>query len=189
MNVTVLRNPLSREKWVSRITTAWQKQVTDIFEVGTLLEAAKAELKHGEWLIMVKDELPFNRQTAFKLIKIAACDHLRGDDVSHAKHLPAHWDTLYHLASLTEEQFDHGIKTGVINPKMQRKDVKALRGDDKKTEVVKPSKAKDFDELCGDFALDIDRTAKNLPKEQRHEFLILLRGIVDSLLQKEPSNG
>jgi hypothetical protein len=35
--------------------------------------------------------------------------------------------TLAALTKLTEEQYKRGIETGVINPKMQRKDVKALR--------------------------------------------------------------
>jgi hypothetical protein len=43
--------------------------------------------------------------------------------------LPAHWGTLFELTTLTKEQFEGGIERGVINAKMQRKHVKALRGD------------------------------------------------------------
>jgi hypothetical protein len=127
-------NALSHEKWAKRITDAWQKQVSSIFEVGSLLEAAKAELKHGEWIAMIKGDLPFGRSTANKLMKIAACDHLR--NAEHVPHLPAHWGTLFELTTLTKEQFEGGIEGGVINAKMQRKAVKALRGDAPK--LVKP---------------------------------------------------
>src|SRR3974390_2443080 len=72
-----------------------------------LLEAAKAELKHGEWKIMVKDELPFSRETAHRLIVVAQDQKLR--NVAHAQHLPAHWFTLYELTKLTDEQFDAAI--------------------------------------------------------------------------------
>lgn len=75
---------------------------------------------------MVKNDLPFNRQTAFKLQKIASDDRLR--DVSPGK-LPAHWTMLYGLTTLTREQFDNGIATGAINARMQRRDIKALCGD------------------------------------------------------------
>jgi len=126
-NVHTLPNQLPREKWAKRIAAAWQKQVPSIFEVGALLESAKAELKHGEWIALVKSELPFGRNTAQKLMKIATCDYLR--DGEHVHHLPANWGTLYQLTTLTEKQFDLGIKSGAIHPKMQRKDVKAMRGD------------------------------------------------------------
>jgi len=52
MNMAVLKNQMPREKWANRIAAAWQKQVPSIFEVGGLLEAAKAELKRGEWITM-----------------------------------------------------------------------------------------------------------------------------------------
>jgi hypothetical protein len=76
---------------------------------------------------MIKSDLPFSRSTTNKLMKIAACDHLR--NAEHVPHLPAHWGTLFELTTLTKEQFDRGIESGVINTKMQRKHVKALRGD------------------------------------------------------------
>jgi hypothetical protein len=116
-----------RSSWARQITEAWQKQIPGIFEVGDLLVRAQAELRHGEWTAMVKNDLPFNRQTAFKLQKIANDARLR--HVSHGKHLPAHWATLYELTTLTPAQFNAGISSSAINARMQRKDVKELRGD------------------------------------------------------------
>jgi ribosomal silencing factor RsfS len=119
-------NLLTGGQWAKRITEAWQKQVPSIFEVASLLESAEAELRKRDWTAMVRNDLPFGQSTASKLVKIARCDHLRNSD--HGPNLPACWRTLYELATLTAEQFEHGIKTGAINPKLQRKDVKALRG-------------------------------------------------------------
>jgi hypothetical protein len=121
-------NSLSRVQWANVITASWQGQVASIFETGEYLQRAQGELRHGEWIAMIENDLPFSRQTANKLMKVTVCDHLRND--AHVRHLPAHWGTLYELTTLTEEQFEGGIKTGAINPKMLRKDVKALRGDD-----------------------------------------------------------
>jgi len=120
-------NVLPRQKWAERIGDAWQKQVSSIFETASLLETAKAELRRGDFMRMVKGDLPFSQSTANKLMKIAACDHLRNSE--HAPNLPAHWMTLHDLTLLTEEQFERGITSGAINSKMQRKDIKALRGD------------------------------------------------------------
>ena len=123
-------NVMSRGKWAKRITEAWQKQLPSIFEVASLLESAKSELRHGDWAKMIKADLPFSQSTANKLMKIAACGHLRNSD--HGPNLPACWRTLYELTTVTAEQFEHGITTGSINSKMQRKDVRALRGDGQK---------------------------------------------------------
>jgi hypothetical protein len=129
------RNALSRSKWAERISAAWQTQVSSIFEVGTLLESARAELRRDEFSKLVKNDLPFSRSTATKLIAIAACDHVR--NAAHGPHLPAHWRTLFELTLLTPAQFEHGISTATINPKMQRKDIAPLRGGEQKL-AMKP---------------------------------------------------
>src|SRR5262249_13166188 len=99
-SIQAIPNIRSRSKWAARIADAWQKQITSIFETGSLLESAKAELRHGEFVNMIKVDLPFGRSTVNKLMKIAACDQLR--NAEHAPHLPAHWMTLYDLTLLTE---------------------------------------------------------------------------------------
>jgi hypothetical protein len=117
----------SRRDWARQITEAWQQQVASIFEVGDMLVQAQAELRHGEWTAMVKNDLPFNRQTAFKLQKIASNQQLR--NVSPGK-LPAHWTLLYGLATLDADQFEAGISSGAINAGMARKDIRELRGEE-----------------------------------------------------------
>jgi hypothetical protein len=166
-------NSLSREKWRTRITDAWNKQIIDIFEVGVLLEAAKEELVQGEWGEMVKDELPFNRITAFKLIAVSRDEKLR--DVSPGKHLPANWTILYDLTTLTAEQFDAAIESGAIHPKMKRSDVAVLRGiEPKKKEPsaaarpsvidTRPSTLDGWWEL---FSVELTRAVNILPKAER----------------------
>jgi hypothetical protein len=92
-----------------------------------MLDSAKEELRKADWRAMVDDDLPFGKRTADRLMSIATDDRLRSE--THASHLPACWMTLYELHRLTDEQFELGIRTGAIYPKMQRKNVKALRGD------------------------------------------------------------
>ena len=66
------------------------------------------------------------RTTAFKLVAIASNKIL--SNVSHVKHLPPSWRTLYELAVVANKGFDleAGIESGAIHPKMERKDVRAL---------------------------------------------------------------
>jgi N6-adenosine-specific RNA methylase IME4 len=45
--------------------------------------------------------------------------------VSHAIHLPPAWETLYALTRLSAERFQELFQSGVINPGMMRKDIKA----------------------------------------------------------------
>jgi hypothetical protein len=117
-------NARDRAEFSKLINAAWQEQVESIIEVGILLETAKAELPHGEYQAMIKDDLPFGTSTARRLKTIADHDLIR----AHGHVIPANWRTLYELTKLTTEQFEAGIKSGAINPKIQRKDAMALRG-------------------------------------------------------------
>jgi hypothetical protein len=117
----------SVEDWASLISGAWQSQIPSIIRVGVHLVDAQAALPRGEWKALVKSHLPFNRQTAFKLQKIGSDARLQG--VSPGKHLPTHWTLLYELTKLTNVQLREGLRTGVINAKMRREDIKTLRGD------------------------------------------------------------
>ncbi len=86
--------------------------------------AAKDDLdQHGEWLELIERQLPLKRTTSAILMKIAANSVLANVD-----HLTASWRTLYELTKLPAPELIARIEDGVINPKMQRKDVMALRG-------------------------------------------------------------
>jgi hypothetical protein len=98
-----------RTDWAARISAAWQHSVDSIIETGRLLLAAKADpaMQHGEWGTMVESDLPFNRHTAHKLMQIASDKRLT--NVSHGKHLPPSWTTLYELTKLDDETFDQKL--------------------------------------------------------------------------------
>ena len=177
-------NTASRKKWVDRISSAWREQVPSIFETGNLLEAAKAELAHGEWLVLAKEELPFSHQTANKLMAIADSDVLR--NYAHGRNLPAAWTTLYELTKLTEEQFDAGIKSGAINPKMERKDVKVLRGIEPKERKKKDERGdlKTVGDWWGWVQPQLTDAAWALSRDDRSSFFSMARQHLNSLERK-----
>jgi hypothetical protein len=82
-----------RTQWAARISAAWHQSVTSIIETGRLLTEAKAALDHGEWLPMVETDLPFRRNTAQRLMKIAADSRLANR--AHVPLLPPSWGTLW----------------------------------------------------------------------------------------------
>src|SRR5271165_651243 len=110
-----------RTQWAARISAAWQQSVTSIIETGRLLTEAKGALDHGEWLPMVETDLPFQRNTAQRLMKIAADSRLANR--AHVPLLPPSWGTLYELTKLDDDTFDQKVRDGTINPEMQRKEV------------------------------------------------------------------
>lgn len=179
--LVTIANTVPIEKWVIRISDAWREQVPSIFETGNLLEAAKAELRHGEWLLLVKEKLPFDKGTAQRLIAISNNDNLR--NAAHGPHLPASWRTLYELTKLTDEQFDQGVKSGVINPKMERKDVNALRGIEPKpkAEKKKERELKTADDWGGAVVIQITAGVASLAPEDLPEFFARLRDAIDRL--------
>lgn len=134
------KNARGREYWAKQINEAWQSTIDGIRETGNRLEAAKCELPYGEWGKMCKEDLLFNRITAFRLIAISGCEHLA--DVTHVQQLPAHWGTLYELTKVDENTFEAAVADGRIHPKMQRKDVIALLPPKPKRDpaAVKPAK-------------------------------------------------
>jgi hypothetical protein len=113
-------------KWHrDRIAGAWGKQVESIIETGQCLIEAKAELDHGAFEAMVQSKLPFTPGTARRLKTIA--EHQIISNQAHAPVLPASWMTLYELTKLSPEILLAKLKDGSIHPKLERKDVRAMR--------------------------------------------------------------
>jgi hypothetical protein len=54
---------------------------------------ARKELAHGEFLAMIKNDLPFGEDTAERLIKIAHDPRLSNS--AHGRILPPSWRTLF----------------------------------------------------------------------------------------------
>lgn len=115
-------------KWHrDRIATVWGKQVESIIETGRALIDAKEELEHGSFEAMVQSKLPFNKNTAHRLRTIA--EHNILSKVAHGPLLPPSWRTLYELTKLPNDILIAGLKDGSIHPKLERKDVRAMRPD------------------------------------------------------------
>jgi hypothetical protein len=114
----------SSTEWQQEITESWQQQLTSILRTGALLCDAKANLKHGEWLAMFVDGLPFKARTAQRLMKIAKDTRLTNP--AHGPHLPPCWRTLYALTRLSDDQFQLALAKRSIHPEMERADAEFI---------------------------------------------------------------
>jgi hypothetical protein len=159
------------EHWASLITNAWREHLPSIFETGNLLESAKQELLHGQWMKMVKEMLPFKVGQAERLMKISDNDNLRNSAVQ--PNLPVAWTILYELTKLTEEQFDKGIKSGAIHPAMATKEARALRG-------LEPRKKKDSaGTTIAQLRESLTPLLLALPKDERRLEITRIMGAAD----------
>ena len=105
-------------KYAQRIAACQRKSINSIIQCGRLLIAAKDELKHGEFLKMIENNLPFKRSTAQALMKIASDGRITKNQ--HAGCLPAHWSTLAKLTQLPDAAFEARIADGTIHSGLER---------------------------------------------------------------------
>ena len=86
-----------RALWAKRICAASRKTVAAMIQTGRLLIAAKAKLKHGEFIAMLRSDLPFKERVAQHLMKIARNPAI--SKASNWSHLPVARSTLSDLAA------------------------------------------------------------------------------------------
>ena len=78
-----------------------RKSIESIIETGRDLAAAKAELPHGEFSAMVKNDLPFVMRTAESLMRVA--HHPSIAKATSTSRLPTSWAVLVELAKLSDD--------------------------------------------------------------------------------------
>jgi hypothetical protein len=186
--VIKLSNSHSRAKWAELISNAWREQLTSIFQTGDLLTAAKAELAHGEWAALFKEnEVPFSQSMANKLMAISGNELLRNSE--HVPNLPVAWGTLYALTKLTSAQFADGIKSGAIHPKMQRKAVRELRGLEPNRKDESPKlKPRDLKGCVAYVRSIVFEALEEISTDQHSFFFSEVRAEMDEIEKKAKSN-
>lgn len=115
---TVSGDSLAAE-WSERIAQTWRKSVEAIIEVGTLLIEAKASLPHGQFELMIEEDLPFGPRAAQMLMTVAADPRI----ANHGSQMPPSWRTLHELTRLDDQTFAARLADGTIRPDMERREV------------------------------------------------------------------
>lgn len=107
------------------ITEAWNQGIQGFIEAGRRLVTGKSRLDHGQFLAMVRTELPFSHQTANKLMAIAVHPTISND--AHVRNLPASWGTLYELTKWEESELEYALSSRRLAGDTKRADLKDIR--------------------------------------------------------------
>lgn len=126
-NVVKLQNKRDWKYFDKRLTELRLNEVENILARGRVLIEAKEELEHGSWDATIRRHC--SQQTAHKLMAIA--QHSILSNHAHVRDLPPSWGTIYELTKLPNEILITKLKDGSIHPKLERKDVRAMRPDAK----------------------------------------------------------
>ncbi len=118
------RQPGTREWFVQRIRYRLLACVEAVLEIGETLIQAKADLPHGDFEAMVRDDLGWSPQTARKFMAIAR--HPVLSNRAHCARLPPSWGTLAELARVKPEMLEKAIGEGVVRPDMTRDDTRSV---------------------------------------------------------------
>ena len=151
---------VARADWVNRISTVWEEAGRKIFETGQLLVEAKAALPHGEFELMVENDMPFSTRHARRLMAIAKDERL--SNRTHVSDLPRDVMALYELTRLQDEDFEQAVKEDVVRSDAERSTVVSFVKRAKRRElhadlVERSAKAaqelgrKLYPVVCGDF--------------------------------------
>ena len=111
-------NAATPADWAKRINTSWRNTLEAVLQTGEWLLEAKGTLPHGEFIPMIEKKLPFKRQTAFRLMRIA--EHSILSNVTHVQHLPPAWGTVYELTKAPDEAIKGWLTDGTIHPELER---------------------------------------------------------------------
>lgn len=108
----------TRTEWVKEICACLRRSVEGILDAGKALITAKADLEHGQFLAMIKSDLPFGADTAQSYMAIARDARL--SKAEHIRHLPPCWSTLLEITRLSDDEFTRLIADGTINGNPQK---------------------------------------------------------------------
>jgi hypothetical protein len=97
--------------------------VESILETARLCAEANAKLPKKEKHALLA-ELPFEHPTFSKLAKIGSDPRIHADSIKGL--LPPSYSIMYALSSLSDEQLQHAVDSGVLHPKATRTDIESL---------------------------------------------------------------
>lgn len=111
------------DEWAGIIRADLTSAVEGIVAAGRHLIAAKADVKHGEWLPLLKT-IGISQQWASQLMTIAKNPAITNN--RNYGDLPNTITALFELSRLEPERVEEKIASGDINPEMTIKDAKKL---------------------------------------------------------------
>jgi Protein of unknown function (DUF3102) len=114
----------TRAQHVAIIRGIEKKTAESLIELGRALTRAKADIPHGEFTKMLRDDLHMNVRFARALMRLGCNQRFaKGQNLSL---LPPTLSTLSILAKESEEEYEAAKASGAINPHMRAKDARSI---------------------------------------------------------------
>lgn len=158
-----------RKAWAKRIRWFLKKTVECIVEAGVALEGAKADLRHGRFLMMLKEDLRISPDTAQQFMRIAGDEVLA--NAANWRHLPPSRSALDALTRLEPEVKLAAIADGRINPNMTAADARKLAAGDASPQ---PRGAWDLSARKAALRLALDRVLDGCERKDVDELLAVV---------------
>ncbi|WP_158601086.1 DUF3102 domain-containing protein [Teichococcus wenyumeiae] len=120
----VLRNTLLEcrdvPSYVLEIQKLWDDAAESFLTIGRYLVQAKQNLKHGEFEQMIRHELPFDKNVAHRLRRVAEdIDKGRLD----ASKLPRNYTTIYRFVTMNDALLERAQQEGVMHPEVTHRQI------------------------------------------------------------------
>lgn len=123
LSTTVI--PLStREEFAREISSLWADAQKRFIAIGRYLANAKTRLPRGEFEAMVDEDLPFGKNVAYQLRRVAEAveqGRLREPE------LPPSYNTIYYLSTLSDGELEKARAKGIVRPDVTVHEVKAFK--------------------------------------------------------------
>jgi hypothetical protein len=122
-----LRNTLiecrDAPSYVLEIQKLWEDAADSFLTIGRYLVQAKKTLNHGEFEHMVRSQLPFDKNVAHRLRRVAEdIDKGRLDQSM----LPRNYTTIYRFVTMDDVLLDRARRDGVMNPEVTHRQIQAF---------------------------------------------------------------
>jgi len=123
----VLRNTLIECRdapgYVLEIQKLWDDAAESFLTIGRYLVQAKQTLKHGEFEHMVRHQLPFDKNVAHRLRRVAEDIDKGRLDLSK---LPRNYTTIYRFVTMDDSLLDQASREGLLNPEVTHRQIRAF---------------------------------------------------------------
>ena len=109
--------------YVLEIQKLWQDAAESFLAIGHYLVAAKQSLRHGEFEHMVRQQLPFDRNVAHRLRRVA--EAIGSGRLDRSK-LPGNYTTIYRFVTMDPLTLARACNEGVMHPEVTHKEITAF---------------------------------------------------------------
>ena len=109
---------------VEVIAPLWNAAQRNFVNIGRYLNRAREELPHGQFELMIENDLPFGRSTCHALREIAAAidSNKFGEN-----ELPCDYSAAYSVVTLPDAALEKARAEGLVSPTTKRKEISAFR--------------------------------------------------------------